>query len=1292
MAEMWRGSRRADGVLCPTRWRRRLGFAAAGVLVASFGVAVPAAAQVGPAAVSRVAGPARAGAEARSVTLVTGDRVVVPADGGPAKVVPGKGRERIDFTITKEEDHLVVVPDDAWSLFVDGKVDRRLFDVTTLIESGYDDAGSDDVPLLVSGGLPGARRSALAGAGAAVRRELHSIGGVALRPSKKDAGSFWAALTVERPGARGERALASGVEKVRLDGKHQVALDESVPQIGAPAAHAAGFDGTGVKVAVLDTGIDTTHPDLAGKVIASEDFTGAGVIGEDLEGHGTHVASTVAGSGAASAGQYVGVAPGVRLLNGRVCLPYPDGCTDSDMIAGMQWAAAQGADVVNMSIAGADGPELDDVEAAVDQITAEHGTLFVIAADNRGMYGSYTIGSPGSADAALTVGAVDKQDRLASLSSRGPRIGDSALKPDISAPGVEIRAAYSSQAPSGGPDQRYATMSGTSMATPHVTGSAAILKQEHPAWTAAQLKATLMGSAHPLSGVSAYGQGAGRVDVARAINTTLTADPPSVSYGQSAWPFSDLQTAKDVTFRNDAAAPVTLDLAVRQIGGSAGLFSLSADTVTVPAGGTASVRLTIDKNLISREAGQLTGRIAGAVAGSEVVTVPFAADLLPQTHRLTLRYINRDGATVYGYQTNVRSEDGTDNWIDHNTSEDDKSVSVDLLPGRYTVWSRIITPTDSGQTETILVQPRLDLSGDTAITLDARLGQPLDVTVPTSGAAMANGVIGYSADGGKNSAFLFFGLPLNRYFTGQVGPDALEDEFLSHLSLTFADPAGDFHNSPYIYHLGWVRKGEFITGVDKDFTESELARIQVSYGTGTASGEERIADQEAVAYPMMTTGWIPYPTSPDFTAPFTRTEYYSTTENVRWLRQFDITGQMARLIRAEPGPMSPGDYQEKWNFGPFGPGLQYPESGAAWASRAGNVITAEVPLLSDRSGNSDEPVWISTRTELYRDGERIADSDGIGLRGVQAEVPGAQSDYELRMETSRDSGDLSTRVQGSWTFQSQTTPAGTPTRLPLMVARFLPELDVSNRAPSSTSFSFPVVVERQPGSAAPAVSSVAVDVSYDDGATWLPGTVAGTGGSRTITVTHPAGDGYVSLRARVADTAGNTVDQTIIHAYRLGAVPPPPPVNVRAQYKVGEAGTSTNQIRNELRLVNDGDEPVALSDLKVRYWYTANGTASQQYLCDYAEFGCASITGGFTTLPSPKPGADTYLELSFTGAGTVAPDGGSTGSIQSRWHKADWSNYQQNDDYSFDPAATALTDSTKVTVYYKGQLVWGSEP
>ncbi|WP_258401756.1 S8 family serine peptidase, partial [Micromonospora noduli] len=396
-----------------------------------------------------------------TVTLITGDRVTVTASG--ASVRPGAGREDVQFLVQRERGRLTVTPTDAVPLLRSGRVDRRLFDVTGLVEAGYDDAHRNTLPLLASYGSTGnARRAPAALPGTRLTRDLPVIRGAALNSDKSSLGAVWEEVTTGPAGARLD--AAGGVERIWLDGRRRVTLDHSVPQIGAPTAWAAGFTGTGVSVAVLDTGVDATHPDLAGKVAEARNFTEV-ADARDTVGHGTHVASTIAGTGAASGGKYRGVAPDATLLDGKVC--EDAGCSDSAILAGMQWAAVEKkAAVVNMSLSGWDTPEVDPVEEAVQTLTAQTGTLFVLAAGNDGSDGS--VGSPASADAGLAVGAVDRDDELADFSSRGPRVGDDALKPDITAPGVDIVAARSATGVTGAPvGDRYVTLSGTPMATTH---------------------------------------------------------------------------------------------------------------------------------------------------------------------------------------------------------------------------------------------------------------------------------------------------------------------------------------------------------------------------------------------------------------------------------------------------------------------------------------------------------------------------------------------------------------------------------------------------------------------------------------------------------------------------------------------------------------------------------------------------------------------------------------------------------------------------------------------------------
>lgn len=291
-----------------------------------------------------------------TVTLITGDRVTLTGPDGGFLVERGAGRAGVSFVIDKQDGRLRVLPSDAAVLVRRGRLDPRLFDVTTLVAFGYDDRRGN-LPLIVTGSGPaltGGLRSAMTESGARVTRELGAVSGLAVQASKQDRARFWNGVV------GGGQALSGGVGKIWLDGLRKPALDTSVKQIGAPTAWERGYTGAGVKVAVLDTGVDATHPDLAGRVSAQVNFTGSSDPG-DHNGHGTHIASTIAGSGAASGGTYKGVAPTVSILAGKVCVTF---CEESAVLAGMQWAGEQGAKVVNLSLGGADTPEIDPLEAA----------------------------------------------------------------------------------------------------------------------------------------------------------------------------------------------------------------------------------------------------------------------------------------------------------------------------------------------------------------------------------------------------------------------------------------------------------------------------------------------------------------------------------------------------------------------------------------------------------------------------------------------------------------------------------------------------------------------------------------------------------------------------------------------------------------------------------------------------------------------------------------------------------------------------------------------------------------
>lgn len=186
--------------------------------------------------------------------------------------------------------------------------------------------------------------------------------------------------------------------------------------------------------------------------------------------------------------------------------------------------------------------------------------------------------------------------------------------------------------------------------------------------------------------------------------------------------------------------------------------------------------------------------------------------------------------------------------------------------------------------------------------------------------------------------------------------------------------------------------------------------------------------------------------------------------------------------------------------------------------------------------------------------------------------------------------------------------------------------------------------------------------------------------------------------ATLAPTQTATRTQTPLPTNTLAPTNTPAPTQnasgIRLQYRNGAnpAQPLDTHVRADFRLWNDGSAPAALSEYTLRYWFTREGTAKQQFACDYAKIGCANLTAKFVKLDTARPNANFYLQIGFkSGAGNLAP-GATTGPIQTRFHKNDWSNYDERNDYAYDATKTAFADWTRVTVYRNGVLVWGTEP
>ncbi|MDQ0364234.1 subtilisin family serine protease [Catenuloplanes indicus] len=664
---------------------------------------------VPPAAHAAPSAPPPRSAPAATVTLITGDTVTVGADGGVQ--VRDRAGQPAGYLSNVKDGDTYVYPHGAFRHLASGLLDEDLFNVTELVADGYDDAHSAGIPLIVTYADPAATMRTAALPGTTAVRPLDSIGGAALTADRS--GRFLDSAT----GARS----ASAVTKIWLDGKAEAALADSTAQIGAPEVWQRGNTGTGVDVAVLDTGIDTEHPDLAGAVAATASFV-PGESVEDGMGHGTHVASTIAGSGAASGGKERGVAPGARLHVGKVL---DNGGTgqESWIISGMEWAVReQRARIVSMSLGGDPTDGTDPMSVAVNQLSAETGALFVIAAGNAGPRPS-TVGTPGAADAALTVGAVDGNDLLADFSSQGPRAGDRALKPDLTAPGVNILAARSRLSETG--EGSYLSMSGTSMATPHVAGAAALVAAAHPELKGQQLKDALVSTTKGTPDLTAYQGGTGRLDAAASVSATVFATG-SVNFGYPSYPAPAGPVDREITYTNIGATPVTLELA-----SSLDLVTLSATRVTVPARGTASVTVTTSFDRVPAEQ-----TFAGYVTATGGLRTSVGGGKEGARHQLALRGRDRSGKPLGGVVVVLSRNRTVIQMIDETGALD-----LRLPEGTYTAYltgdvEGVHGPSSMGLA--VLPVTGIALNGDRTVVFDAAKARRLTATTPQPSTVVAS--------------------------------------------------------------------------------------------------------------------------------------------------------------------------------------------------------------------------------------------------------------------------------------------------------------------------------------------------------------------------------------------------------------------------------------------------------------------------------------------------------------------------------------------------------------------------
>lgn len=283
----------------------------------------------------------------------------------------------------------------------------------------------------------------------------------------------------------------------------------------------AETQGEGVTVAVVDSGVDGSHPDLAGQVLEGKDFTGGGDAQEDKMGHGTIMASIIAahGHGAGNASGMMGLAPKAKILPLRAIQTEQDPMHDETWAAAVRYAVDQGADVINMSFSNDGGKTLSDGRAAIAYAQA-HDVVVVAGAGNEG---SIAVDEPAALPGVVAVGAIDKNGNRWDGSNTGNGLA-------LMAPGVEILGADPTLS------RQYSLSTGSSDATAYVSATAALVRSKYPDLTAGQVINRLIKSASFLDhkGLTAPDEeyGYGIIRPRQAVTMDIPAGPEKNPLGQ----------------------------------------------------------------------------------------------------------------------------------------------------------------------------------------------------------------------------------------------------------------------------------------------------------------------------------------------------------------------------------------------------------------------------------------------------------------------------------------------------------------------------------------------------------------------------------------------------------------------------------------------------------------------------------------------------------------------------------------------------------------------------------------
>jgi hypothetical protein len=646
------------------------------------------------------------------------------------------------------------------------------------------------------------------------------------------------------------------------------------------------------------------------------------------------------------------------------------------------------------------------------------------------------------------VGNVSGTDFVHSSSSRGPRRGDHAIKPEVTAPGVNIDAARAQDTSMGSPiDELYTRATGTSMAAPHVAGAAALLAQQRPDWDVDALTAALVTTGVPHDSFTVYEQGGGRIDLEGAIELPVLATPSPLDLGYFPYPHDDAEpVSRELTYTNVSDDPIDLDLSLaiaNENGQPAadGMITFTPAELSIEPGGTAAVTVTVDVTV--GEDGLYGGYLV-AEEGSTLVRTPVGFHKEDERYELAIHALDADGDPAAGASSaSVLNVDDRDAFFESGLAYIEGANSVRVPPGSYSVVSNVFTYDDADELREVsaMALPEVAVSGDTEVTLDARDANPISVATPAHDTAPRLRVdLTMFREPETGPGFALGSITSVGDRTFSAGPtDEVSTgvfEFVSRWQL--ADP-DDPIGTEVLYDVLFPETAvpeELSYEVHPDQLAMNLQRFH-----------SHVPDHPAQEF---RTAWRPWQStalsfSEDIPAPGERTDYLSPADT-SWTRSVLFAppdhSSLAARMNAPRMEYEPGSVETRtWFEQPSTPGMI---EGSPWHPsflqyRDGD----ELDLFIAEYGDAQQGHWSwshaidDTAFRLFEDGELVAEEPRP--RGT-FEVSPDERTIRLEVDTARTGLDwwrYSTRTHTAWTFTSSRPSGDDPELLPLLLQLLL---------------------------------------------------------------------------------------------------------------------------------------------------------------------------------------------------------------------------------------------------------------